>query len=33
MWATDVQDPQYGARLRAVEARLPNATVIQEVGW
>lgn len=33
MWAVDVHEPEYDARLRRIEAELPNETDVEEVGW
>jgi [ribosomal protein S18]-alanine N-acetyltransferase len=33
MWATDADQPDYAARLDAIEAALPRATIVDEVGW
>jgi ribosomal-protein-alanine N-acetyltransferase len=32
MWATDVQSPEYAARLEAIAAELPTATIEEEWG-
>lgn len=32
MWATDVDQPAYAARLATIEASLPSATVVEEMG-
>ena len=33
MWASDIQEPAFAARLAAVEAALPSPTVLEGPGW